>query len=221
VIDPKKMTDGDIDVHIRDFIQKSYKEIESYTLVVDEDLLTTGLHRFGIKITQAWGWGHRVMNMLGDGRRLNTIISERLRGKKRLLDEHIFNYKRTHRNTELKGMDAKEREQAALNFLSSYVNGHEKWVVIHDEIRACLETLDAKHKDLKAARSDIRALLGNVKVQGSLGETPVEGEEVGQSGSSGYGNSKVPPPSMTGLEGNVQEERGSDVDVDSLLNGDD
>lgn len=217
MIDFKKMTDVDLAAHTRKFIESSYQETEQYRLVVDEDLLTTGLFRFGVKVTQAWGWGHRVMAMLGEGRRLVTSLTSTLRGKERLLAEVMHSYKMANRNGLLKGLDATERQQAAFQTHRTYVNDVETWVVLEDEMRALLKYLDMRLGDLNVARHDIRSLLGNVRTQGSLGEVPYGGDPVGQSESSGYFKRKIPPPSPTGLQGNVQEGGGSDVDIDNLL----
>lgn len=218
MIEHIKMTEGELSAHIRKYISDAYEEIDQYTTVVDEDLLTTGLHRFGIKLTQAWGWGHRIMNLIREGKCMSPVVSQLVRGKQRLLEEQLFTWKRANRRTSLMGLDAKEREQAALLEKVSYVNEYEFWVQRQDELKSCLAILNMKLKDLKDVRNDIRSVLGNVRTQGALGETPVDGSDAGQSDSSVYGKVKVPKPHLAGLKGNATEDSGPDVDIDSLLN---
>lgn len=172
-VNPRLLSDADLKKVAIEFITNSYEEITSYTWVMNEDLLSTGTHRILATIAKAREWGNRILAMLGRCHELTGPVRYMANGKKTLAERTTTEWLRDHRHDESyipKGTDAKERKSIAELENAQLHDDWADWDNYLSEFRSLRDVLHDKHKDLLAAKEEIRMMLWAVRVQGITGE---------------------------------------------------
>jgi len=153
------------------FINDGFDELDDYYLVIDEDLLSTGISRFQLKARQAREWGNRILKLMQDARRLKSPVLSQTQGVSRLHDAHLAQWVQQNRQTDTcKGLDGNERKALARANWTEEACRVDQWTVISGELRDFIETCRLKHKDMVQARDDLKAQLWAVRIQAISGE---------------------------------------------------
>lgn len=171
------MTDVDLMSTMQGWLDKTYLELDGYTLVLGEDFLTTGITRFLKTLNDARGWSSRVLGLLMEARRYRDQAIHLAKGKKTLFEYSCIEFTKNERQSMPAGLDGHERK--ALAALANRVRQEDwqAWENITNELRTLIEVLEDKHKDLLSSKQDLRAQLWAVKLQGFLGELVSEAAE--------------------------------------------
>lgn len=218
------VNDSELKGVIDTFIESVYSEINNYDVLLGEDFLTTGIHRFLVQLNKGRQWGSRVLNLMIDARRYRDRALHLARGKRMLFEQKCILYIKDERKNMPSGLDGQERKALAQLENADYQEDWYLWETVANELRSMVEVLTQKHKDLLSAKQDLRAQLWAVKLQGMLGELGKEALFDDKVSTLGM-ERNITTPSMTetkplfagGGEGSSAETEG--LDMDSLLGG--
>lgn len=170
MINPKLLSDRELYEYVTAMIRDGYEELPNYTYVMP-DMLTVGVHKFNADLILTRGWQNRILGMLQQARQIKAHASAMAEGKKRLHEYDISDYITKESNRiKLKGLDASERKIAARRACSESEEVADEWNRLVGELRAYVDVLEEKLRNLGEAKNDLRAQLWAVRVHGVLGE---------------------------------------------------
>jgi hypothetical protein len=226
-LDVKNLTPDKLYGYVIDMITSGYAELPNYVYVMS-DFLTVGTHKFNEDLAKTRGWSNRIMGMLQQARQVNAHVATMAKGKTRIYETDLVRYITTADKAVFKGLDASERKLLAAQNCTPAYEEAAKWETLRLEMKAYIDALEDRQKDLHVARQDLRSQLWAVRLHGVLGELAKEAQDGDSSGAPAWlmaqqgGGSRPftgspqttllavdPPP-----DGEVVER---DYDIDALL----
>lgn len=159
-------------------ISRGYAELGNYNFVM-EDLMTKGTHFYIISLNRARSWNNRVLGMLQEIRQISAKVAEIAQGKSRLFDTAVGDWlvDQKRAGTLPKGIDSTERRALARRSCQTQEEAIERWDALKNEVKAYIDCLQDKQKDLANVKEDLRTQLWAVRVHGVLMEFARDGQK--------------------------------------------